>query len=100
MEGRQHISLSGSVFIATILFSPIIAAEETDMFSRANCINNESISYNFFEPAQWRLTFSTHIRSSTSENHYVASGPFVGCDYMGCWYAYEYMLGKMQERRE
>lgn len=66
-------------------------ADEVDMFSRANCANNESITYNFFDPPQWRLTFSTHVDTQAgNSSHYVASGPLAYCDIFGCWYYYEY----------
>jgi len=66
-------------------------ADEVDMFSRANCINNESITYNFFDPPQWRLTFSIHTDTQNGNAaHYVASGPLAYCTWYTCWYYYEY----------
>ena len=78
--------------IAVLLMgiSSIIFAEDVDMFSRANCVNNESITYNFFDPPEWRLTFSTHVDTQNGNaSHYVAGGPLAYCDIYGCWYYYE-----------
>ncbi|MFK8017021.1 MAG: hypothetical protein AB8G17_16470 [Gammaproteobacteria bacterium] len=71
--------------------STAVVADEVDMFSRANCINNESITYNFFDPPQWRLTFSIHFDTQNNyQSSYVASGPLAFCDFSGCWYQYQY----------
>jgi hypothetical protein len=73
-----------------LLLGGTALAEEAEKFSRANCINNESITYNWWDPPVWRLTFSYHqdLENNYAE-HYVASGPFSHCDAYGCWYLYE-----------
>lgn len=79
-----------SILFSLLFISPSVLSEEVDMFSRANCLNNESITYNYWEPPQWRLTFSYHYDTDSGNTHYAASGPLAYCDIYGCWYHYEY----------
>lgn len=80
-----------TVAVLSTLVATSALAEEVEKFSRANCANNESITYNFWDPPEWRLTFSYHqdLENNYAE-HYVASGPFSHCDIYGCWYLYEH----------
>ncbi len=87
-----------TIIIASLLFSTCVMAEEVEMFSRANCINNESITYDYFALPQWRLTFSEHIDHDQWGffngvkfyfRHLVASSPLSHCDFYNCWYFYE-----------
>jgi hypothetical protein len=54
-------------------------AEEVDEFSRANCFNNESISYDYFAPAFKGQVISWHYDTQNGNAvHYVgASNPVV-----------------------
>ena len=53
-----------------------VEREPPSHFSRANCFNNESINYNYWDLGQWRLVVSYHKDTWTTDNHFVASGPF------------------------
>lgn len=52
----------------------VIAAEPADLFSRAKCYNNESITYNYWDPAQWRTVYSWHFVNGHRQ-HYVTENP-------------------------
>lgn len=62
------------------LISFVAGAEEVDQFSRANCFNNESISYDFFAPA-WRGGVISHHFDSESGNavHFVGHAAPIRC---------------------
>jgi len=57
-----------------LLVAPCLVADEEDLFSRANCFNNESITYNYFDPPQLRAVFSHHFKNGTRK-HYVTENP-------------------------
>jgi hypothetical protein len=55
-------------------------AEEWDEFSRANCFNNESITYDFFYGYLEGAVISWHYDSEADgEVHYVGHAPPVSC---------------------
>lgn len=62
------------VFLAPFFFASVYAAEPADLFSRANCFNNESITYNYFDPPQFRVIFSHHFKNNVRQ-HYVTENP-------------------------
>jgi hypothetical protein len=55
-----------------------LAAEPVDLFSRANCFNNESITYNFFDPPETRFVSSFHSLNGNTV-HYVTENPIFSC---------------------
>jgi hypothetical protein len=58
----------------------ISLGEETDFFSRANCFNNETIAYDYFDPAQYRIVVSHHIDGENNNSvHYVGDKNPVYC---------------------
>lgn len=62
------------------LSSAAIGAEEIDEFSRANCFNNESISYDLFAPA-WRGGVISHHFDTENGNavHFVGHTAPIRC---------------------
>ncbi|CAA0121169.1 Uncharacterised protein [Halioglobus japonicus] len=52
----------------------VFAAEPADLFSRANCLNNESITYNYFDPPEMRGALSWHFKNGIRK-HYVTENP-------------------------
>ncbi|GAB4194358.1 MAG: hypothetical protein Tsb002_25800 [Wenzhouxiangellaceae bacterium] len=65
----------------------VYAAEPADTFSRANCFNNESITYNYFDPPEWRAVFSWHWDKRVNAwVHYVTENPLAYCDAVTCWH--------------
>jgi len=59
------------------------AAEPADQFSRSNCFNNESITYNYFDPPEWRTVFSWHFENGTRRHYVTPNPPYIfGC-YVG-----------------
>ena len=75
------IKICSAVLIKVIWLSPILfpssaTADDVDTFSRANCFNNESITYNYFDPPESRGVFSHHFKNGTRK-HYVTerAGP-------------------------
>jgi hypothetical protein len=63
-----------TVLIASLASSCLFAAEPADQFSRANCFNNESITYNYWDPPQWRGVASWHFENGI-RRHYVTPNP-------------------------
>jgi len=62
------------LIVTTLAAIPVsFAAENADRFSRANCFNNESITYNYFNPPKYRLVFSRHFKNGDLK-HYVTEG--------------------------
>lgn len=75
----------------------VLAAEDADEFSRANCFNNESITYNYFDPPEWRAVFSWHFQLGFRK-HYVTENPIVPqeCnEFPQCHLGYCNMPGQM-----
>lgn len=69
-------------FILSLGMSTLIgAAEPADEFSRANCFNNESITYNYWDPPEWRGVYSWHYQLGVKK-HYVTENP---PDIMTCY---------------
>ena len=67
--------------LCAMISSNIGAAEPADLFSRANCFNNESITYNYFDPPELRFVASHHFENG-SMKHYVTENPPAVC-----WFA-------------
>ncbi len=78
------------IFLVAIVFAQFSFAA-TRIVSRANCVNNESITWddNLFLK-EWRLTFSYHNDRPNGRTHYAVSGPLAICTGTSCWYYYEY----------
>lgn len=75
------------IFSAVVIAGTTMAAEPADEFSRANCFNNESITYNYWDPPQWRAVFSWHFDTHNGyAAHYVTPNQLAYCDYYTCWY--------------
>lgn len=64
------------ILFLLLMLSTVAMAEEADEFSRANCFNNESITYNYFDPPEWRAVFSWHFENGI-RRHYVTENPIV-----------------------
>jgi hypothetical protein len=63
------------IFILLIVAVQSVSAQEpADLFSRANCYNNESITYNYWDPAENRWVFSWHFKNDVRQ-HYVTPNP-------------------------
>lgn len=62
------------VFLGFFGSETSFSAEPADLFSRANCYNNESITYNYFDPDEWRTVISWHYLNGTLQ-HYVTENP-------------------------
>lgn len=78
------------VFLAAIVFAQSTFAA-TRIVSRANCGNNESITWDDnLIGNEWRLTFSYHNDRPAGRTHYAVSGPLWRCTATTCWYYYEY----------
>ncbi|WP_143186880.1 hypothetical protein [Microbulbifer donghaiensis] len=75
MSLRKFAFLSVLSALAT---ENIYAAEPADLFSRANCFNNESITYNYFDPPELRVVTSHHFENGVMK-HYVTENPPVAC---------------------
>ena len=60
--------------------SVLIAAEPADEFSRANCFNNESITYNYWDPPTQRGVISHHVDTDSGyAEHFKGSTDPVQC---------------------
>ncbi len=72
-------SIGRTLFLITLMMSTSAGVQaKSDQFSRANCGNNESITYDYFDPPQWRAVFSHHFESG-SQKHYVTENPAAIC---------------------
>lgn len=87
---KRSFKSSLYVFLAAIVFTQSTLAT-TRIVSRANCVNNESITWddNLFLK-EWRLTFSYHNDRPAGRTHYAVSGPLATCTTTSCWYYYQY----------
>lgn len=65
-------------YLSFFIVGSAISAEPADLFSRANCLNNESITYNYFDPPEIRTVFSTHYKNGVYK-HYVTDANPVAC---------------------
>lgn len=82
MEGFTMNRLLRSVLVVCAGLGPPVsmAAEPSDLFSRANCFNNESITYNYFAPPQWRAVISWHYDTHNNNAvHLIAHAKPISC---------------------
>ncbi|MEQ9003865.1 MAG: hypothetical protein RIE74_09890 [Pseudomonadales bacterium] len=63
-----------------VLVPIVVVAEEADEFSRANCFNNESITYDFFAPPKQMVVISWHTDTNNGVTHYAGSSDPIGCN--------------------
>ncbi|MDH5242032.1 MAG: hypothetical protein OEW73_14745 [Gammaproteobacteria bacterium] len=69
------MSFHGTVgcIVAALLLTQAQISESADHFSRANCWNNESLSWSLIQQ-QWRGVFSHHWKNGVKQ-HYVTENP-------------------------
>lgn len=65
-----------SIILATAIFSMNVADAglwQTTVHSRANCLNNESITWWLSHPYDWRVV-STHYHKNSGTTHHIDTG--------------------------
>lgn len=95
---------SGKVAVVALAFATtaLLAAEPADEFSRAECFNNESITYNYWDPVEWRSVYSWHFLNGERQ-HYVTENPpawetcvpgFSGFTQVNGWYCFHFVTSQ------
>lgn len=93
MKHKTHTVI---ILILSMIFSS--SAFALARFSRANCINNESITFDPVTPHEWRFVLSDHLdllrpdpigRTYRFKMHRQGSGIFLGCTPAQCFWTFE-----------